>query len=78
LSLVKRFFRGGQKRLAGDTGREASSDGVKLPRSESSQLKQMLTEAMMENRVRKRCARQWGGHYMKYATFEKLEIIQLV
>jgi len=39
----------------------------------------MLTEAMMENRVtKKRCARRWGGRYMKYATFEKLEIIQLV
>ena len=50
----KDFMEAGKKRLAGDTAREASSDEVKSLRSESSQLKQMLAELMMENRVLKK------------------------
>ena len=50
----KEFLEAGKKRLAGDTAREASSDEVKSLRSESSQLKQMLAELMMENRVLKK------------------------
>jgi len=50
----KEFLEAGKKRLAGDTAREASSDEVKSLRSESSQLKEMLAEVMMENRVLKK------------------------
>ena len=50
----KEFLEAGKKRLAGDTAREATSDEVQSLRSESSQLKEMLAEVMMENRVLKK------------------------
>ena len=50
----KEFLEAGKKRLAGDTAREATSDEVKSLRSESSQLKEMLAELMMENRLLKK------------------------
>jgi transposase len=37
--------------LAGDTTREASSDEVKSLRPEASQLKELLAEVMIENRL---------------------------
>lgn len=34
---------------------------------------------MLENRLlKKKCARDWGGRYMRYAVSEKLEIIRTV
>jgi transposase len=50
----KDFLEAGKKRLAGDTAREASSDEVKSLRSEAGQLKEMLAELMMENRLLKK------------------------
>ena len=50
----KEFLEAGKKRLAGDTAREATSDEVKSLRSESTQLKEMLAELMMENRLLKK------------------------
>jgi transposase len=50
----KEFLEAGKKRLAGDTAREATSDEVKSLRSEASQLKEMLAEVMMENRLLKK------------------------
>jgi len=50
----KEFLEAGKKRLAGDTAREATSDEVKTLRSESRQLKEMLAELMMENRLLKK------------------------
>ena len=50
----KEFLEAGKKRLAGDTVREAGSDEVKALRSESTQLKEALAEAMLENRVLKK------------------------
>ena len=50
----KEFLEAGKKRLSGDTAREATSDEVKALRAESSQLKEMLAELMMENRVLKK------------------------
>jgi transposase len=44
----------GKKRLAGDTAREATSHEVKGLRAESHQLKEMLAELMIENRVLKK------------------------
>jgi transposase len=50
----KEFLEAGKKRLAGDTVREATSEEVKSLRTESSQLKEMLAELMMENRLLKK------------------------
>jgi len=50
----KEFLEAGKKRLAGDTAREATSEEVKALRAEVSQLKEMLAELLMENRVLKK------------------------
>ncbi len=50
----KEFLEAGKKRLAGDTAREASSDEVKSLRSQASQLKELLAEVMIENRLLKK------------------------
>jgi len=50
----KEFLEAGKKRLAGDTAREATSEEVKALRAEARQLKEMLAELLMENRVLKK------------------------
>ena len=50
----KEFLEAGKKRLAGDTVREASSDEVKSLRSQALQLKELLAEVMIENRLLKK------------------------
>ena len=50
----KEFLEAGKKRLAGDTVREATSDEVKSLRSQASQLKELLAEMMIENRLLKK------------------------
>lgn len=50
----KEFLEAGKKRLAGDTVREATSDEVKSLRSQASQLKELLAEVMIENRLLKK------------------------
>ena len=50
----KEFLEAGKKRLAGDTAREATSDEVKSLRVETSQLKEMVAELLMENRLLKK------------------------
>src|SRR5467141_4233629 len=50
----KEFLEAGKKRLAGDTAREATSDEVKGLRAEAQQLKELLAELMMQNRVLKK------------------------
>src|SRR5437868_34240 len=50
----KDFLEAGKKRLAGDTAREASSDEVKGLRAEAHQLKELLAELMLENRLLKK------------------------
>jgi transposase len=56
----KEFLEAGKKRLAGDTAREATSDEVKSLRSQSTQLKEMLAEVMMENRLLKKACSGMG------------------
>ena len=69
----------GKKRLAGDTAREATSDEVKGIRAETHQLKELLAELMVENRLLKKSVLGgWGVRYMRYRAAEKLEIIRLV
>ncbi len=50
----KEFLEAGKKRLAGDTAQEATSDEVKSLRAEASQLKELLAEGMIENRLLKK------------------------
>ena len=50
----KEFIDAGKKRLARDTAGEATSNEVKALKTESSQLKEMLAELMMENRLLKK------------------------
>src|SRR5450755_4429123 len=56
----KDFLEAGKKRLAGDTAREATSDEVKGLRGETHQLKELLAELMMENRVLKKSVLSLG------------------
>ena len=50
----KDFLEAGKKRLLGDTTREATSTEVQDLRRENSQLKQVVAEAVLENRVLKK------------------------
>ena len=50
----KEFLEAGKKRLLGDTTREATSTDVQVLRRENSQLKQVVAEAVLENRVLKK------------------------
>jgi len=50
----KEFLEAGKKRLAGDTAREATSDEVRGLRSEAQQLKELLAEVLLENRLLKK------------------------
>jgi transposase len=57
----KDFLEAGKKRLAGDTAREATSDEVKGLRAETHQLKELVAELLVENRVLKKSALGDGG-----------------
>ena len=50
----KEFLEAGKKRLAGDSVREATSDEVKGLRTEAQQLKELLAEVLLENRLLKK------------------------
>ena len=50
----KDFLEAGKKRLAGDTVREATSSEVKELRLESRELKEVVAELTLENRVLKK------------------------
>ncbi len=50
----KEFLEAGKKRLNGDTVREATSDEVKLLRSENRELKEVVAEMTLKNRVLKK------------------------
>ena len=47
----KEFLEAGKKRLNGDTVREATSDEVKVLRSENRELKEVVAEMTLKNRV---------------------------
>ena len=48
------FLEAGKKRLAGDTAREASTGEVKVLRREAHDLKEVVAELMLENRLLKK------------------------
>ena len=50
----KEFLEAGKKRLNGDTVREATSVEVKVLRSENRELKEVVAEMTLENRVLKK------------------------
>jgi transposase len=50
----KSFLEAGKKRLKGDTMREANSDEVSELRKENEQLKQLVAELSLKNRVLKK------------------------
>ena len=50
----KDFLEAGKKRLAGDTAREATSSEVGDLRSENDQLKQLVAELSLKNRLLKK------------------------
>ena len=50
----KDFLEAGKKRLAGDTAREATSDEVKAIQAQARQLKELVAELLMENRLLKK------------------------
>ena len=50
----KEFLEAGKKRLAGDTARAATSGEVKDLRAETRQLKELLAETLLENRLLKK------------------------
>jgi transposase len=50
----KDFLEAGKKQLAGDTVREATSDEVKDLRAENSELKEVVAEFTLKNRVLKK------------------------
>ena len=53
----KAFLEAGKKRLNGDTAREANSDDVAKLRTENEQLKQLVAELSLKNRVLKKSLR---------------------
>jgi len=52
--LSKMFLQAGKRRLDGDTMREANSDEVSQRRQENEQLKQLVAELSLKNRVLKK------------------------
>jgi transposase len=50
----KEFLEAGKQRLAGNTTREADSEAVKELRSENEQLKQLVADLSLRNRVLKK------------------------
>jgi transposase len=56
----KEFLEAGKARLAGDTQREAGSTEVKEMRSELEQLKLLVAELSLKNRVLKKSLRGLG------------------
>src|SRR5712671_6553775 len=50
----KDFLEAGKKRLAGDTAREATGDEVKEIQAQAHQLKELVAELMIENRLLKK------------------------
>jgi transposase len=53
-SWSKEFLEAGKKRLAGDTAREATSDEVRGLRREAVELKEVVAELTLENRLLKK------------------------
>jgi transposase len=60
-SWSKEFLEAGKKRLAGDTARQATSSEVKDLRHEMHEMKELVAELSMENRLLKKSMIGDGG-----------------
>ena len=60
-SWLKELLEAGNKRLAGDPARQATSNEVKALRAEARDLKEALAEQMLENRLLKKSMIADGG-----------------
>ena len=60
-SWSKEFLEAGKKRLAGDTGRQATSGEVKGLRQEMRDLKELVADLSLENRLLKKSMIGHGG-----------------
>jgi transposase len=60
-SWSKEFLEAGKKRLSGDTEREASSGEVKGLRRETADLKELVADLSLENRLLKKSMTGDGG-----------------
>ncbi len=60
-SWSKEFLEAGKKRLAGDTARQASSDEVKDLRREMRDMKELVADLALENRLLKKSMIVDGG-----------------
>ena len=60
-SWSKEFLEAGKKRLAGDTGRQATSGEVKGLRQEMHDMKELVAELSLENRLLKKSMIADGG-----------------
>ena len=60
-SWSKEFLEAGKKRLAGDTGRQATSGEVKGLRQAMRDLKELVAELSLENRLLKKSMIADGG-----------------
>ena len=58
----KEFMEAGKRRLAGDTGRAATTDEVKDLRRESRDLKECVADLTLENRLLKKSMIADGGY----------------
>jgi transposase-like protein len=76
----KEFLEVGKQRLVGDTKREADSQEVEAMRSENEQLKVVVAELTLKNRVLKKLAGQGNevGRMIRRDEAEKREVIHLV
>jgi transposase len=62
-SWSKEFLEAGKRRLAGDTERQANSGEVKGLRHEMSDLKELVAELTLENRLLKKSMTGVGGDH---------------
>ena len=60
-SWSKEFLEAGKKRLAGDTARQATTDEVRNLRHEAGNLKELVAELSLENRLLKKSMIGDGG-----------------
>ncbi len=60
-SWSKEFLEAGKKRLAGDTARQATTDEVRNLRREAGNLKELVAELSLENRLLKKSMIGDGG-----------------
>ena len=60
-SWSKEFLEAGKKRLAGDTARQATTDEVRNLRREAGDLKELVAELSLENRLLKKSMIGDGG-----------------